>query len=554
MLPVHPRVLFGVETQLLEHVHAAVLVIDLAGGVLYANPFCEVLYGRSPDDLVGSNCIDLAIDPVSPELAREIGTALEEDHTWEGDFSVRTKSGDELEVHTVNSPMLDTDGSLVGVVSLAFDVTQQHREAEQQRREEERQRFFAETSALLTWSLDYSEIFQRLAQLSVPFLADLCIIDVEEGGTVRRLAAAHANPELQELVDRLGSEFPPDPRGVHPAVDVLRSARSRFSTDMTEEFLRATTRNETHYETVRKLGFTSYMVVPLVARGRVLGALSLVASGSGRRFGDEDVELAEEFGRRAALAIDNARLYARQLHIARALQASLLPPTLPSIAELDVATRYSAAAEETDVGGDFYDVIEARDDAWWLVVGDVTGKGPEAAAVAGLARHTLRAGALHEGSPKSLLRLLNATLRGELGDANSSCTVACAYVRPTSRGLRATLACAGHPPPIVVGRDGRARPSVARGTLLGVFDKPRLETESVQLSAGRTLVFYTDGVTEARSSSGDFFGEDRLAELVAQRAGSAAELADRMVDAVNAFDGGAHRDDFAVLVVRSRAS
>jgi serine phosphatase RsbU (regulator of sigma subunit) len=187
------------------------------------------------------------------------------------------------------------------------------------------------------------------------------------------------------------------------------------------------------------------------------------------------------------------------------------------------------------------------------VVGDVTGKGPEAAAIAGLARHTLRAGALHEGSPKSLLRLLNATLRGELGNASSSCTVACAYVRPTARGLRATLACAGHPPPIVLGRDGRARASVARGTLLGVFDKPRLETESVQLTAGKTLVFYTDGVTEARSSSGEFFGEDRLADLVAQRARSATELADRLVDAVNAFDGGAHRDDFAVLVASSRA-
>jgi PAS domain S-box-containing protein len=553
MLPVHPRVLFGVESQLLEHVHAAVLVMDLSGNVLYANPFCEILYGRSPDDLVGTNSIDFALDPITPELAEEIGTSLAGDHTWEGDFGVRTKSGDEIEVHTVNSPLLDTDGTLVGVVSLAFDVTEQHRVAEEQRREEERQRFFAETSALLTWSLDYSEIFQRLARLSVPFLADLCVIDVEEGGTVRRLAAAHANPDLQVLVDRLEADFPPDPRGVHPAVDVLRSARSRFSPDMTAEFLRATTRNEAHYDMVRALGFTSYMCVPLIARGRVLGALSLVASGSGRRFNDEDVELAEEFGRRAALAIDNARLYARQLHIARALQASLLPPTLPTIAQLDVATRYSAAAEETDVGGDFYDVIEARDEAWWLVVGDVTGKGPEAAAIAGLARHTLRAGALHEGSPKSLLRLLNATLRGELGDASSSCTVACAYVRPTARGLRATLACAGHPPPIVLGRDGRARASVARGTLLGVFDKPRLETESVQLTAGKTLVFYTDGVTEARSSSGEFFGEDRLADLVAQRARSATELADRMVDAVNAFDGGAHRDDLAVLVARSRA-
>src|SRR5262249_55376463 len=156
--------------------------------------------------------------------------------------------------------------------------------------------------------------------------------------------------------------------------------------------------------------FTSYMCVPLEARGRVLGALTLVSSGTGRRFGAPDLALAEEFGRRAGLALDNARLYSERDYVARSLQSSLLPPTLPAIAGARVTARYQAAGEGNEVGGDFYHVFQVDERAWWFIIGDVSGKGPEAAAIAGLARHTLRALAIQERSPRRLLTALHETL------------------------------------------------------------------------------------------------------------------------------------------------
>src|SRR4029077_10540941 len=197
------------------------------------------------------------------------------------------------------------------------------------------------------------------------------------------------------------------------------------------------------------------------ARGRTLGALTLVSSGSGRRFGPEDLALAEEFGRRAGLALDNARLYSERDHVARALQSSLLPPSLPVIPGVRVSARYRAAGEGNEVGGDFYHVFQVDANAWWLVIGDVSGKGPEAAAIAGLARHTLRAVAVQERSPSRLLAALHdALLRDGHGEF---CTVCCALLVPDERGVALSVACGGHPPPIVRRADDRIEIAACTG-------------------------------------------------------------------------------------------
>src|SRR5207248_11443603 len=153
-------------------------------------------------------------------------------------------------------------------------------------------------------------------------------------------------------------------------------------------------------------GFSSLMIVPLAARGRTLGALTLVAAESGRHYGPADLAVAEDLARRAAQAVDNARLFTQQRHIARTLQESLLPPKLPEIPGVEVAARYEAAGLGTEVGGDFYDLFET-DGEWGVVMGDVCGKGPEAAAVTGLARYTIRAAAMRERSPSRILGILN---------------------------------------------------------------------------------------------------------------------------------------------------
>lgn len=724
-----PR-LVSLESHLLDRVQAAVLVTDLSGLVVFANPYCEVLYGRGPEDLVGENGLEFS-DPIRPELMSEIGEAILNGRNWEGEFRVTREDGTTVDVHAVDSPVFDDTGRVAGVISLAVDVTAQrlshdefqrvlavaqilrdvgqtlvaeldankvmktvtgaarkltgatmgafllidsddveqrfvvhagsgraresslgvavpadtpllepvltsdapiriddtttndlyvraldeimpsfdaplrscivmavrsrsgdvagamlvaHSDADRftsgdeklladiaaqagivldiarlfraaeveiaaRRRAEEVQRFYAETSAVLSLSLDYPEAFERLGRLCVPFLADLCLIDVAAEHGVQRLAAIHADPDRASLVDELEQQYPPDRYGIHPAASVVRGGEPEFAESMTDAFLRSTTRDDRHFQIVKELDFTSYMCVPLEARGRVLGALTLVSSGSGRRFDEGDLALAVEFARRAGLALDNARLYSERDHVARALQSSLLPPTLPSIPGARVTARYRAAGEGNEVGGDFYHVFQVDDRSWWFAIGDVSGKGPEAAAIAGLARHTLRALGFHERSPSKLLTTLHETLLA--GEAHGEfCTVCCALLQPHARGAELSIACGGHPPPIIRRRDGTVEVATCTGPLLGIPVNLAFAEQSVALAPGDIVVLYTDGVTEAHHRNQALFGEERLIEVIGRADNDVDAVADDIVAAVTDYGPAEPRDDLAVVVVQ----
>src|SRR5204863_3225944 len=172
-------------------------------------------------------------------------------------------------------------------------------------------------------------------------------------------------------------------------------------------------RDPEQLDLMRALDLRSAITAPLVAHQRTLGTLTLATAETERLLGDEDVQLAVELGRRAGVAIDNARLYTERSEIAHALQAKLLPERLPAIPGARLAARYRAAGELNEVGGDFYDVFPRAEGEWALVVGDVSGKGPEAAAVTALARYTLRAGALDDDAPGKALRRLNVAMRAQ---------------------------------------------------------------------------------------------------------------------------------------------
>jgi PAS domain S-box-containing protein len=546
-----PHWLIGVETRLLDRIRAAVMVTSLDGTVLYANPYCETLYGRSPEELEGSASGDFAAEPLDERTISDIGSALLSGQSWEGDFRVVRKDGVIIEVHAVNSPLFGDSGTVAGVVSIAFDITRRVETELQLSEQEAAQRFLAESSTLLATSLSFPESFELLARLSVPFLGDVCVVDVADGLAIRRVAAVHADEACQPLVDRLGKEFSPAPAGPHPAASVVRGGRAEFSADMSDELLRSITRNEEHYNVVRALEFTSYMCVPLTARGRILGAMTLVSAGSGRRYTAEDLALAEEFARRAALVLDNARLYSERDHVARALQASLLPPSLPEIPGVEIAARYVAAGEGNEVGGDFYDVFQARRNSWCFTIGDVAGKGPEAAAVAGLARHTLRAAALHARRPKQMLRTLHEALMRDEASADRFCTVCCGLLRRADAGVELALSCAGHPLPILARSAGGVETIDCRGTLVGLADPVRLQDQAVQLAPGDVAVLYTDGATEAHRRPDDLFGEERLAQVIGESvARTADEIADRILSAVVAFGPPEPRDDIAILVLK----
>ncbi len=245
------------------------------------------------------------------------------------------------------------------------------------------------------------------------------------------------------------------------------------------------------------------------------------------------------------------RTEAQLRELADTLQASLLPPRPPRIPGLQVSTRYRAGTAGLLVGGDFYDVFRMRSNDWGVVIGDVCGKGAGAAALTALARYSVRAAAVHHESPSDVLGEVNRALVDDLGDDERFASVCYARLEQDVCGAWATLACAGHPPPIVVRRAGWVDVRGQPGTLLGLFEDVDLADDRVGLGPGDALVFCTDGITEARDASGELFAEERLpAELLASTACDADVIADRLVAAALAYAGGEIGDDLAVLVLR----
>jgi sigma-B regulation protein RsbU (phosphoserine phosphatase) len=289
------------------------------------------------------------------------------------------------------------------------------------------------------------------------------------------------------------------------------------------------------------------LAVPLIARRRLLGVL---LAGRGTGYARDDAGLLLDLARRAALAVDNARLYEERTAIAQALQSSLLPPELPTVAHVEYGARYAAAGEGNEVGGDFYDVFDVPEGHWAVAIGDVCGKGPEAAAITGLARNVLRLLGREGIEPPAVLSQLNTAIL-DLGDRGRFCTATMATVRATRDGLTVCLSMAGHPQPVLVTKQGSASFVGTCGSLLGVFEEVEVAADELILAPGDALVFYTDGVTERRNGV-LMFGDDSLLAICEAAAGSSAdELAGQIEEAVRTFGEQASRDDLAVLVVRA---
>jgi serine phosphatase RsbU (regulator of sigma subunit) len=284
----------------------------------------------------------------------------------------------------------------------------------------------------------------------------------------------------------------------------------------------------------------------LTARGGELGMIELVDRHE-REFTARDDTILTQLAQLASVAISNAQLYERERTIAQTLQRSLRPGALPNVPGLSAAVRFRPAGEGVELGGDFYDLYEAGGGAYAALIGDVQGKGPDAAAVTALARHTLRAGAAYEASPSGVLALLHKALREQRSDGRF-CTVAHAHLRLTDGRLRVDLACGGHPLPLVIHPDGLVEPVGQLGTLLGTDIEPQLFDVTVELAPGDVLLLYTDGVTEVRRRRREVFGHAELTALLATCGGLPPNaVADRVEAAVLAASEGRLRDDMAIL-------
>jgi serine phosphatase RsbU (regulator of sigma subunit) len=322
--------------------------------------------------------------------------------------------------------------------------------------------------------------------------------------------------------------------------------------EITDEMLVAGIPDREQLDLVRRLGLRSVIVAAVRARGRTLGTLTLANAQSGRLFEEPDVQLAEELARRAGIAIDNARLYTERTRIAHTLQVKLLPERLPDVPGAVLAARYRAAGELNEVGGDFYDVFPRSEDEWAMVVGDVSGKGAEAAAITALARYTLRAGALDDDQPGKALRRLNTAMLTH-DDTSQFATAVLAYVSAVHEGqIRVRLSLAGHPPAMIVRQGGGVETIGAFGTMLGLRDDPDFGDTELTLDRGDVLLLYTDGVTESGPRSAPF-GEEGLVALLGTLAGSdPQDVVDAVEQAVVDAQEGQPRDDVALLALALR--
>ena len=525
----------------------AVTMQDHSGALVYANDAAARSLGyASPEELLATPPLEIvnAFDSF-----REDGSPLRFDdlpgrRVLAGEDpepllvrAVSRRTGEERWRVTKATGVRDAEGRVRLAVNVIEDVTEV-------KRAEQAQRLLAQAGQVLASSLDYEETLARVAQLAIGDLADWCGVTLPgERGMLRSVAVAHVDPAKVRFAQELSERYPQrldEPGG---AADVIRSGESQVVNEITDALLQELVLDLEQLEAIRKLGMHAAMVVPMVAGGHAIGAISFVSAESHRTFSEADLELAEELGRRAGTAVENARLYTERSHIADTLQASLLPAGLPAMPGFSLASLYRPAGEENWVGGDFYDAFRTAT-GWMVVVGDVAGRGAEAAALTGQARHTLRTAAQLLGDPLAALTHLNRAL-SEL-PTTSLCTVAALHLVETDGAVQATVICAGHPKPYLI-RDDDPVQIGNWGPMVGAFDDSVWKPETLTLAPGDVLVLYTDGVIDADGND-ERFGDVRLTATLRGTA-DASDAVGRIRRALEAFEVGAQADDTAVLAI-----
>lgn len=534
----------------LDGLAEAVTVMDVSGRAVYANRAAvELLRLDSAEQLLNAepgatmalfNVYDEHGEPV--ELSRLPAyrvLAGERDVQPLVVRNVVRATGEERWLVNKTTTITDAAGRVSRVVNVIEDITET-------KRAELANRLLAEASDALASSLDYEATLQGVAEVAVPGLADWCGLDVPgPGGFAQLVAIAHVDPDKAALARRMRARYPVPLDREQGIAPVMRGGPSLVRAHVSDAELSAYAQDEQHLAMLRELGMASLLVVPLIAGGQTLGTLALGRMESGRAFDAAEAELAEELGRRAGIAVLNARVYTERSAIAATLQRGLLPPTLQAPPGFAIATHYEAVGSMNEVGGDFYDAFPT-DEGWMAVVGDVAGHGAEAAALTALARYTLRSAGQLTRDPARAVRQLNATLR-DLPQL-SLCTAVCARLRvESSRQATLTLANCGHPQPLLL-RDGGVCAIGDPGPIAGAFDDGEWPCAELALRAGDVLLLYTDGVLDTVGEV-DRFGFERLHDVVVAAPPAPDTLVAELAAALEHFRRGPQRDDIAIVAL-----
>ncbi|MGI5471206.1 SpoIIE family protein phosphatase [Streptomyces sp. CA-132043] len=419
--------------------------------------------------------------------------------------------------------------------------------------------FLVEASDLLAGTLDRNQTLALMAQMTVPTLATWCAVyTVADQASEPELSfVLHEDEDRIDGLKTLLQKVPPPEPVPTPGARVWSAPGdaahdAALRTSLRSLGLGASARPSSGpgatLATASAVGGET-VVLPLVARNRVIGMLTL-GKPTEEHFRQEILELAEDLSRRAALALDNARLYSERTAISQSLQRSLLPPELPDVPGVEVEVIYRAAGEGNEVGGDFYDLFPIRDGAYGFAIGDVCGTGPEAAAVTGLARHALRLLAREGFGGPAVLERLNAAILDE-GARSRFLTLLYGELWPQRDGSAVLkVVCAGHPLPLRLRQDGTVEPAAEPQPLLGVMEDLELYAQTVTLDPGDVLLCVTDGVTERREGT-RMLGDDGLTDVLTTCTGlTAGAVAARILRAVERFAAEPASDDMAILAMR----
>ncbi len=557
---------------LLDQAEMAVIVTDRRCNLLYLNAYATRLMGAPADAsrLIGQSVLSIGFAAGDQDKVTGLARCVLRGRPWEGTFASTHGEGCSLLVRAYAVPLRHPSGAIDGIAIFAREAGQGTLA------ERNRIGLLERIGERLGGSLELDATLRHVTEMLVPQFADHCFIDLLQGDKLIRRVQTNAS----------GWEPPPGawtPAGApvsYPEGHFCQQAMARMEiivvADLEEESYPAPTAHSLRAS--RGVGMTSVIALPLHARGELLGVMSLALSAlsdrDGRRYGPDDRDLFGAIASRIAIAIDNAMLFEAERQTALVFQKSLLPQKLPELDGLEVACRYVPAEPlethgqgiQTQVGGDWYDVIPLAAGRVGIVIGDVEGRGARAAAIMGQLRAALRAFAQDEKAPADILRKLDEwcrsmTAAGDAGPLGADPpTVSCTYFvyDPWSREL--SFANAGHDAPLlVVGGEARQMEIGDKGVLLGVRGKgihglPTYKEETLTLPPGATLVLYTDGLTDRRAradGAGHYTEEEALGMLCHAVSAAAGGDADALARAAQESVPGDIDDDMAILVVRS---
>jgi PAS domain S-box-containing protein len=523
----------------------AVFSKDLDGIVTSWNPAAARLYGYSPEEAIGRH-ISFIVPSDHKDEEKVILDRVKRGERLDTYETERIRAdGTRIAVSLTISPIRSPMRGLVGASVVARDIT-----AEVRRRRA--QEFLVAASRLLDSSLDPIETARTIVSTAVPELAELCVIDFRRpDGWLGDSVVAGADPEMGARLESIRRATPLDPGGEHPVAQVLRLNQPMVWRDLkSPEVVDKVAQSSEHLQLMNDAGYNSAAVVPLSARGRTLGALSFLHAHGDLRYDAGDLEFLAELGDRAALALDNARLYQERDRIAKNLQRGLRPPRPADVPGLDISVVFEAAGEGIEVGGDLYDVLP-NEDGCWILVGDIAGKGSTAAGVSVAVRHSIRGLTREIDEPDEVLRRVNELLlTGE--SLNDFATVMLARLRRDGPHWQVTVASAGHPPAALATAAGVQL--LGGGSVLGAWSDANVERHERTLDPTETLTLCTDGWLEAGPSSAHL-GPDSFAEMSRAICGlELDEMTERLrADAVGRSEGKL-RDDLVVLAVRPRGT